>query len=64
MTSKSSNDDWDLGGARLKPFADYSNEAPHYNANMVMDDVPLMQPVGFVWLSKPRYRVKAGRIKV
>jgi hypothetical protein len=26
-------------------------------------DVPLLWPVGFVWFSKPRYRVKAKSIK-
>lgn len=26
-----------------------------------VDDVHFMQPIGFVWFSKPRYRVKAGR---
>ena len=29
-----------------------------------IDDVPLMQPVGFVWFGKPRYRVKAGSRRV
>lgn len=24
-----------------------------------VDDVPLMQPIGFIWFTKPRYRVKA-----
>jgi hypothetical protein len=31
---------------------------------MEVDDVRFVQPVGFVWLSKPRYRVKAGSRKM
>jgi hypothetical protein len=31
---------------------------------MAVDDVRFVQPVGFVWFHKPRYRVKAGRRKV
>lgn len=27
----------------------------------MVDDVHFVQPVGFVWLQKPRYRIKAGR---
>jgi hypothetical protein len=26
-----------------------------------VDDVHFVQPVGFIWFSKPRYRVKCGR---
>lgn len=29
-----------------------------------VDDVPPMQPIGFVWFTKPRYRVKAGSRKI
>lgn len=29
--------------------------------SFTVDDVHFVQPVGFVWFSKPRYRVKAGR---
>lgn len=29
-----------------------------------VDDVHLAQPIGFVWLSKPRYRVKAKSRKL
>jgi hypothetical protein len=28
-----------------------------------VDDVEFVQPVGFVWFSKPRYRVKAKGVK-
>lgn len=28
---------------------------------MQVDDVRFVQPCGFVWFYKPRYRVKAGR---
>ena len=35
---------------------DYSGE----RLSCEVDDVPLVQPVGFVWHQKPRYRVKAG----
>lgn len=28
--------------------------------SFTVDDVRFVQPVGFVWFSKPRYRVKAG----
>ena len=30
---------------------------------MDVQDVPIVQPVGFVWFVKPRYRVKAGSVK-
>lgn len=29
--------------------------------SMSVDDVHFVQPVGFIWFRKPRYRVKAGR---
>jgi hypothetical protein len=29
--------------------------------SMSVDDVHFVQPVGFVWFSKPRYRIKCGR---
>ena len=29
--------------------------------SMDVDDVRFVQPVGFVWFHKPRYRVKARR---
>lgn len=32
--------------------------------SMEVDDVPMMQPVGFVWFSKPRYRVRAGSNRI
>ena len=33
----------------------YFQDLPQFE----VDDVAFMQPVGFVWFSKPRYRVKA-----
>lgn len=32
--------------------------------SLEVDDVQFVQPVGFVWFSKPRYRVKAPSRKV
>ena len=29
--------------------------------NFTVDDVHFVQPIGFIWFHKPRYRVKAGR---
>lgn len=38
----------------------YNPGLPHFD----VDDVQFVQPVGFVWFSKPRYRVKAISRKV
>lgn len=32
--------------------------------NFEVDNVRFVQPVGFVWFSKPRYRIKAKSRKV
>ena len=36
---------------------------PGERVSCEVDDVPLMQPVGFVWFSKPRYRIKAKSVR-
>ena len=39
--------------------------SPYPFSHMInVDDVRLVQPVGFVWFAKPRYRVKAVGRKV
>lgn len=38
----------------------------HDNPNqfaVLVDEVYFVQPIGFVWFSKPRYRIKAGSNK-
>jgi hypothetical protein len=38
----------------------YREDPPRFE----VDDTQFVQPVGFVWFSKPRYRVKAKSRKV
>ncbi len=39
----------------------YLDHEPVAVPGMSIDDVRFVQPCGFVWFYKPRYRVKAGR---
>ena len=42
-----------------KPRLDWYFDDYPRPLSMEVDDVRLVQPVGFIWHSKPRYRVKA-----
>lgn len=42
----------------------YDSEDAVSVPGMQVDDVLLVQPVGFVWFQKPRYRVKAEGRKI
>lgn len=42
----------------------YDEDEPVDRPTIEVDDVPLMQPIGFIWHSKPRYRVKAVGRKI
>lgn len=50
MNSKSDDDDWE---------DDHEHYPYPWSHTMEVDDVHFVQPVGFVWFQKPRYRVKA-----
>jgi hypothetical protein len=51
MPMQESDDDWYFTVSRTRTYIE-------------VDDTHLMQPVGFAWFQKPRYRVKAKSRKI
>jgi hypothetical protein len=51
MPMQASDEDWYFTVARARTYVE-------------VDDVRFVQPVGFVWFERPRYRVKAGSRRV
>jgi len=49
---------------RVKSWWEFIPEEAGNEAHIEVDDVEFVQPVGFVWLYKPRYRVKAASKKL
>lgn len=47
----------------MRAWWQYLDNKEIHVPGMEVDDVHFLQPVGFVWFSKPRYRVKAKGVK-